>query len=90
MDPLGNLHFVGELIDNRTSILVSFNPATKEFTSELYNYTMISAIKFDSDMNMFMGGHTYGTPLPIVNGFLDKYNYFFWFYIIYNFTNNII
>lgn len=72
MDPLGNLHFVGELIDNRSSILVTFNPSTKDFTSEAYNYTMISAVEFDSDMNMVMCGHMYGTPLRTLNGFLES------------------
>lgn len=75
MDPSGILHFIGDLSHaNKTSILISFNPATKEFESTLYNNTMISAIEFDADSNMYLGGHKYGSQIPYINAFLTEYN----------------
>ena len=60
MDPSGKLHFIGDLSHaNKTSILISFDPLTKDFESTLYNNTMISAIEFDEDSNMYLGINYY-------------------------------
>lgn len=73
MDANGLFHFVGEHTNNKTSVIITLDPATKNLTQHMHGNLRISAIDYDENMNTYYVGHNHGQGIPDVNGFLKKY-----------------